>query len=330
MESILFEKQEASLCAQHALNMLLQGPYFSAVDLAEIAHDLDERENLVLGTDSSSSRNMDDSGFFSVQVVAEALRVFNLELIPLTSPSAAEYRADPTCGRAYICNLNDHWFAIRRFGFQWFKLNSLLSSPKLISDTYLSLYLAQLANDGYSIFVVVGELPHCNADEILTQCPVDPALAAQDEPIREDQREDEDLARAIALSLTEDKRNEEASDDDLQAAMRESKRLDENDDISYQQALTESAREAMEQEEEEMERQLQCALHMSLQTHVPATESAGGKEQEIANFSASGSTKEKEEIGSADSAENSKADEPLHVAAEIRLKREKFLKRFGK
>lgn len=56
---------------------------------------------------------------------------------------------------------------------------------------------------GYSIFVVEGELPHCTADEVLKQCPVDPALAAQNDPIRDDQREDEDLARAIALSLTE-------------------------------------------------------------------------------------------------------------------------------
>ena len=37
-------QQEGSLCAQHCLNALLQGAYFTAVDLAEIARELDEDE----------------------------------------------------------------------------------------------------------------------------------------------------------------------------------------------------------------------------------------------------------------------------------------------
>ena len=37
-------QQEGSLCAQHCLNALLQGPYFSAVDLADIGRQLDESE----------------------------------------------------------------------------------------------------------------------------------------------------------------------------------------------------------------------------------------------------------------------------------------------
>ena len=41
---IYHEKQESMLCGQHCLNNLLQGPYFSAMDLANIAHDLDARE----------------------------------------------------------------------------------------------------------------------------------------------------------------------------------------------------------------------------------------------------------------------------------------------
>lgn len=60
------------LCAQHALNMLLQGPYFSAVDLADIANELDEREKQMLGENDRAnfrSQNLDDSGFFSIQVI---------------------------------------------------------------------------------------------------------------------------------------------------------------------------------------------------------------------------------------------------------------------
>lgn len=32
------------MCGQHCLNALLQGNYFTAVDLAELAHQLDETE----------------------------------------------------------------------------------------------------------------------------------------------------------------------------------------------------------------------------------------------------------------------------------------------
>lgn len=37
-------QQQGSLCAQHCLNALLQGPYFTAVDLATIGHRFDEEE----------------------------------------------------------------------------------------------------------------------------------------------------------------------------------------------------------------------------------------------------------------------------------------------
>lgn len=61
---------------------------------------------------------------------------------------------------AYICNYRDHWFTIRRLGYQWFNLNSLLKEPELISDTYLHIFLAQLQEEGGLIYVF----------EILTCC----------------------------------------------------------------------------------------------------------------------------------------------------------------
>ena len=60
--------------------------------------------------------------------------------------------------------MQEHWFTLRKIGQQWFNLNSLLSGPELISDTYLSLFLTQLEKDGYSIFVVNGILPESQAD----------------------------------------------------------------------------------------------------------------------------------------------------------------------
>lgn len=48
-------QQEGALCAQHCLNALLQGQYFSAVDLAKLAENVDEQERAVMaesGVDS--------------------------------------------------------------------------------------------------------------------------------------------------------------------------------------------------------------------------------------------------------------------------------------
>jgi hypothetical protein len=50
--------------------------------------------------------------------------------------------------QAFICNYRDHWFTVRRLGQQWFNLNSLLTGPELISNTYLAMFLAQLQQEG--------------------------------------------------------------------------------------------------------------------------------------------------------------------------------------
>ncbi|XP_026976180.1 ataxin-3 isoform X8 [Sagmatias obliquidens] len=189
------EEQEGSLCAQHCLNNLLQGEYFSPVELSSIAHQLDEEERMRMaegGVTSEDYRtflqpsgNMDDSGFFSIQ---------------------------------------------------WFNLNSLLTGPELISDTYLALFLAQLQQEGYSIFVVKGDLPDCEADQLLQMIRVQqmhrPKLIGEELAQLKEQRvqktdlervleandgsgmldeDEEDLQRALALSRQEiDLEDEEA------------------------------------------------------------------------------------------------------------------------
>lgn len=127
------------------------------------------------------SGNMDDTGFFSVQVISQALILWNLELIPLYSSDeyARKSREDPTHVSVYIFNMESHWFCIRRFTStnenftsegasapptSWFNLNSLLSRPEFMSSLYLTEYLKQMREEGYSIFVVRGELPECPAD----------------------------------------------------------------------------------------------------------------------------------------------------------------------
>eukprot|EP00042_Codosiga_hollandica_P035793 m.268229 g.268229 ORF g.268229 m.268229 type:complete len:123 (-) comp54723_c4_seq36:1315-1683(-) len=51
---------------------------------------------------------------------------------------------------AFICNQERHWFTIRKIGNTWYNLNSLNKAAERISDTYLSLFLAQLTAEGLS------------------------------------------------------------------------------------------------------------------------------------------------------------------------------------
>merc|ERR1719500_2017933 len=161
-----------------------QGQFYSAVDLGELAAELDtmERRRMAeMGEDSAEYRafiaqpsaNMDDSGFFSVQVISRALTVWGLDLVPRDSsdPAAVRAKASPIAANAYICNYREHWFAIRRLGNQWFNLNSLLECPELVSNSYLGEFLAQLQQEGYSIFLVTGALPECDADLVLQAVP---------------------------------------------------------------------------------------------------------------------------------------------------------------
>ncbi|KAJ1525068.1 hypothetical protein ONE63_009913 [Megalurothrips usitatus] len=277
MDLIFHEKQEGCLCAQHCLNALLQGPYFTAVDLATLAQQMDEQERERMaenGEDSEEYRtfiqqpsgNMDDSGYFSVQVIASALNVWNLELVPYnsTEPRAVTAQNAPHEMQAYICNYHDHWFTIRKLGHQWFNLNSMLTGPQLITDTYLSVYLAQLQHEGYSIFVVLGTMPPCQAHDTLLVQPAVQVSQPQRVKLEKSQgyrlgssADDPDLERALRLSLGDTNHNQNS-------------RSDDEEDADLQRALQESVKEATSAKDhnlivDEDDDDLQKALQMSLQ-----------------------------------------------------------------
>ncbi|KAK2091004.1 Ataxin-3 [Saguinus oedipus] len=211
----------------------------SPVELSSIAHQLDEEEKMRMAGGGVTSEdyhtflqqpsgNMDDSGFFSIQVISIALKVWGLELILFNSPEYQRLRIDPINERSFICNYKEHWFTVRKLGKQWFNLNSLLTGPELISDTYLALFLAQLQQEGYFIFVVKGDLPDCEADQLLQMIRVQqmhrPKLIGEELAQLKEQRvhktdlervleandgsgmldeDEEDLQRALALSRQE-------------------------------------------------------------------------------------------------------------------------------
>lgn len=223
------------------------------MELSSIAQQLDEEERMRMAEGGLTSEdyrtflqqpsgNMDDSGFFSIQVISNALKVWGLELILFNSPEYQRLRIDPINEKSFICNYKEHWFTVRKLGKQWFNLNSLLTGPELISDTYLALFLAQLQQEGYSIFVVKGDLPDCEADQLLQMIRVQqmqrPKLIGEELAQLKEQRvqrtelerlseatdgstvvdeEEEDLQKALALSRREiDLEDEEA---DLRRAL---------------------------------------------------------------------------------------------------------------
>uniref|UniRef100_A0A8C7CLI0 ubiquitinyl hydrolase 1 n=4 Tax=Salmoninae TaxID=504568 RepID=A0A8C7CLI0_ONCKI len=216
MESIFHEKQEGSLCAQHCLNNLLQGEYFTPVDLSSIAHQLDEEERMRMAEGGMGSEEYRTF----LQVISNALSVWGLELILFNSREYQSLMINPINEKAFICNYKEHWFTIRKLGQQWFNLNSLLTGPELISDTYLALFLAQLQQEGYSIFVIRGNLPECDAEQILGIMKVQqqqrPKLIGEDEAQSSGQgsvleagpgvvegvvdEDEEELRKALALS----------------------------------------------------------------------------------------------------------------------------------
>jgi len=152
------EKQIGGLCAVHCLNNLMQESMFDEIELSEVAHTLDKMERDTLGGAGldMESGNVRADGFFSVQVIQQALQARGFQCLPIGSTEAKAAQDSPVRETAFICNRSEHWFALRRVGNFWFDLNSMLKQPKLVSDTYLAMTLQQLRADGYSVFVVRG------------------------------------------------------------------------------------------------------------------------------------------------------------------------------
>lgn len=187
--------------------------------MSKIAQYLDDEERNRMSENGLDSReyrdfinqpsgNMDDTGYFSIQVISRALETFSLELIPLNSTDERAQRArnDPTTVQAFIFNMESHWFCVRRFHTHWFDLNSLLNKPRYMSGLYLTEYLRQMKDDGYSIFIVSGVFPDCLAD---TSPPYFDETVIEPTTVDLTPDSDDDLQRAIRLSLNVAERSSE-------------------------------------------------------------------------------------------------------------------------
>eukprot|EP00941_MAST-03F_sp_MAST-3F-sp1_P005106 g5106.t1 len=171
---VYHEKQQAALCGKHCLNNLVQGPLFDLDSLAGIAHELDEKERILMlsqGSETpdalrylaSESGNVDASGNFSISVLSTALhRTCGCTLADSEheDEKALGTMSRPLEQEAFVFNLHSHWFTVRKLqGSGWWDLNSLNDKPTQISDFYLETYLASLRNEQWRVFVVKGRLP---------------------------------------------------------------------------------------------------------------------------------------------------------------------------
>jgi ataxin-3 len=68
--------------------------------------------------------------------------------------------------QAYICNLANHWFTLRKFSesYRWYNLDSMQPNPTYLGENYLAMMLHQIEGEGYSIFAVRGKLDDSTAD----------------------------------------------------------------------------------------------------------------------------------------------------------------------
>ncbi|KAK9820299.1 hypothetical protein WJX72_008715 [[Myrmecia] bisecta] len=154
------EKQEAALCGVHCLNTLLQAPIWSAYDLSQIAHDLDQQERELMEPGwLEDSGNVDDSGMFSIQVLSKALSVWGLACESMESPEMRHVWDHPEHETAFLCNLQLHWFTVRIIQGSWWNFNSLFPAPQPLSAFHLCSFLGTLKEQGYTIFAVRGRLP---------------------------------------------------------------------------------------------------------------------------------------------------------------------------
>ena len=113
----------------------------------------------------------------------------------------------------------------------------MLSKPKPLTDTYLSLYLRQLQTEGYSIYIINGDLIQTDADKYLAENPLPAWYFVEPPPPRR-------VSRSSPTSAFVNVPDEVA-----------------DNDTDFQNALAESYLNVLEDEQ----RQLSLALELSLQ-----------------------------------------------------------------
>jgi ataxin-3 len=198
-EFVYWEQQDGSMCAVHALNTLIQYPYWDAFSLAEVAAELDLEEKRLSTSWNMRSQNVREDGFFSVQAIARALQRHSLELDYLRSD--VNYNSF----QAFIFNHDLHWFTLRKKCGTWYNLNSISSGPRIITEFNLSAMIGSLKDQGFTVFFISGSFPYLGRPGLLEKnqyvFSIPQVKLMQEERVRVRKAEESDLQEALKRSM---------------------------------------------------------------------------------------------------------------------------------
>ncbi|SBS90985.1 ataxin-3, putative (ATX3) [Plasmodium malariae] len=140
------------------------GPHYSEDILANIGKELDEKEKEFLKYSSNdlvrkNSLNVLDDGFINISVLIECLKRKNILLKNAFEEDLIKIISSGHQDIGYICNLEQHWFSIRKIHNTWYVLDSLKSAPLYIKDMNLKFYFNDVIKK-YHIFSVQNENPY--------------------------------------------------------------------------------------------------------------------------------------------------------------------------
>lgn len=168
---VYHEPQLARLCGMHSVNNLLQGPWVDLGTLHAIVKRLEERYQSIVGGAGKVSYNgqmvspfVTPSGDFDVQVLSAAIQEATASmanLLPLRKPELADLRAAPADGSCYgyLCNKDDHWYALRKLHDHWWVIDSMNDAPQRVSAFYLGWLIQEQQRMGYTVYAALGTLP---------------------------------------------------------------------------------------------------------------------------------------------------------------------------
>ncbi|WFD06680.1 hypothetical protein MVES1_002034 [Malassezia vespertilionis] len=234
---VYHERQEpgSMLCAQHALNGVLQDGLFDATHLGQLAQEIAayEHEELGLGgsepLESTLARHMDDTGYFSVEVIDRACKSWDLRLERWRNQGGLQTRhAFPEREFAFLLHLGSHWFTLRGFGRdtrQWYNLNSFFAKPQWLSATYLSTFLDTVEREGYTVFVVEHDGDTSPLQSIADEIALSKGgRGTQDAPIHVLDDDDADLQVALQVSMEDQQQASSAPEVALPSGYRSRRR----------------------------------------------------------------------------------------------------------
>ncbi|EUD69120.1 hypothetical protein C922_00812 [Plasmodium inui San Antonio 1] len=169
---VYWEKQgNDRMCGLHCINAILQGPHYSEDALAAIGREIDEKEREFLKSSAGAggsgmndlvrrnSSNVLDDGFINISVLIECLRRKNISVKNTFQDDLKKILSSDHQDIGYICNLEQHWFGIRKIHNTWYVLDSLKSGPLYIKDINLKYYFNDIIHK-YHVFSVQNINPY--------------------------------------------------------------------------------------------------------------------------------------------------------------------------